>query len=554
MGRRFVHPALALAALLLAGSAARPAAAATAPLLLGDDERILVLAPHPDDETLAAGGLIQEALGLDLPVRVCFFTMGDNNEIAALFARRHPALMPGPSQSSGLRRQNEALAAATQLGLSTNDVVFLGYPDSGAIDIWNHHWRTVPPYRSPLTRANTVPYDTALTPGSAYAGEDILDDLADVIRDFRPTHVLLPHPADHNVDHRALQLFARVALWNLKAEGLEPQLLAYPVHFAQWPEPRGYQPATPAAPPRFLEEDAGWQEYTLAPFQVSNKYAAIRRHHSQFLRSAAYLQSFIRKSEVFGDFPDVALPGGVGSAEIAERDATQFHPDDNLFRELAQESDSWNDVAGQRAAETAALDGFDNDFTGRALAGDGVRLTLSFRYQRPVAQPVSLSVRLFGYRADTPFGEMPKIEIEAGPAGILAVKDLDRKEPPESVELLPGAENEMILRVPYALLGNPEKILAGAKLVKGTLPIDGVPWRAIDLAGAPLPEAPAPAPQIQPLPELAETAAPPRAEPPPAQVAENPALPDKSVQLAPRVNLPRQPIPERTEANEPVSW
>ena len=104
MARTLGHLAPALVAALLAGSPARASAADFAPLLLGDDDRILVLAPHPSDETLAAGGLIQEATALEIPIRVCFFTMGDNNEIAALFTRRHPGLMPGSARSSGLRR------------------------------------------------------------------------------------------------------------------------------------------------------------------------------------------------------------------------------------------------------------------------------------------------------------------------------------------------------------------------------------------------------------------------------------------------------------------
>ena len=542
------HLGPAIAALLLAGNALPMAVASPRPLLLGDDERILFLAPHPDDETLAAGGLIQEAIALDLPVRVCYFTMGDNNQIAALFTRRHPVLTPNALRSSGRLRQNEALAAATQLGLSTNDVVFLGYPDSGTLDIWNHHWRTAPPYHSPLTRANAVPYDTALTPGSAYAGEDILDDLVDVLRDFRPTHLLIPHPADHNVDHRSLYLFARVALWNLKAENIDPQILVYPVHFTQWPESHRYQPDRPASPPSFLESGAKWMEYVLASFQVSNKLAAVRRHHSQFLHSSACLQPFIRKSEVFGDLPDLLLPGGVGSAETAEEDTTQFRPDGNLFRELAQESDSWNDIANQNTAEAGSINGFDNEFVHRSLSGDGVCLTLSFRFQRPISKLAKLSVRLFGYRSDTPFGEMPKIEIEASAEGILAVKDLDSKNPAAAVEPVPGAENEMIMRVPFALLGHPEKILTEAKLMKGSIPIDGVPWRAIDLSGAPLPKA---RPVAMEASAPIDTVAPP--PPPPAAKAESPAT-NIPAALSPRVRLPSQPIPEKTEVNEPVVW
>ena len=548
---------LALAAGLLAAAAAAPAAADREPLLLGDDERLLVLAAHPDDETLAAGGLIQEARALDLPVRVCFFTMGDNNELAALFTRRHPALAPGPLRASGRLRQNEAVAAATQLGLSAGDVVFLGYPDSGTLVMWNHHWRTVAPYRSPLTRANAVPYDDALTPGSAHAGEDVLDDLVDVIRDFRPTHLVLPHPADHNEDHRALYLFARVALWNLADDGLAPQLLAAPVHFTRWPEPRRALSSRPAEPPAFLENDGPWFEYALAPFQVSNKLAALRRHHSQFRWAPAILQSHVRKTEVFAAPADLAFPGGRGAAEIAETDDTEFRPDENLLQSLEQEADAWHELAGQHAAESAALAGFDNDVVQSRWEGDGQALTAAFRFRRPVA-PARLSIRLCGYRGDRPFGDLPKIEIEAVPDEILSVADLHRRLPADSVQLVSGGNDEIAVRVPYALLGRPEKIMANAMLMKKRLPIDGIPWRILDLTGAPLPETadvPAPRPVVRERPPVA---APPPPDPPkPAaeiRAPEPPPPPAAPPALAPRVTLPRRAVPDQTEANEPVRW
>ena len=534
---------LRLAALLLAILSFQDYAAATGPLRLGGDERILILAPHPDDESIAAGGLIQEALALDAPVRVCFFTMGDNNEISFLFTRKHPVLMPGAVRSMGALRQNEALAATAQLGLSSNDVVFLGYPDYGTLDIWNHHWRAVPPFRSMLTRVTAVPYKRALTPGSAYAGEDIVDDLTEVIRDFRPTHVALSHPADHNVDHRALYLFARVALWNLEAEGIAPEILAFPVHFTQWPEPRHYHPLRPGAPPHFLDEEIGWMEYALAPFQISNKLAAIQRHHSQYLYSSGYLDSFARKSELFGDFRDISLPGGSGSAVLAEDDLSQFRPDEEFLQELASPSGPESALADQRAAESADLGEQDNDFLRRAISGDGTHLILSFRFQKPLSRFATLSVSLFGYRADTPFGEMPKIALELTPRKIVAVKDLDASLPAHSIDRVEGDADEIALRVPFSLLGDPERILTGAHLSKGSLPVDWVAWRAIDLSGAPPPAPPA-APSRKP-PAPPEPVVPSAVEPPP---------PEKPAPLMPRVNLPRKTLPERTEANEPVLW
>jgi LmbE family N-acetylglucosaminyl deacetylase len=40
---------------------------------------LLVLAPHPDDEALGTGGLLQAAALLGVPVRVVFATNGERN-------------------------------------------------------------------------------------------------------------------------------------------------------------------------------------------------------------------------------------------------------------------------------------------------------------------------------------------------------------------------------------------------------------------------------------------------------------------------------------------
>ena len=37
-----------------------------------DNDRILILAPHPDDEAIGAGGIIQEALKRKLPIKVAY--------------------------------------------------------------------------------------------------------------------------------------------------------------------------------------------------------------------------------------------------------------------------------------------------------------------------------------------------------------------------------------------------------------------------------------------------------------------------------------------------
>ncbi|MDR0993820.1 MAG: PIG-L family deacetylase, partial [Verrucomicrobiota bacterium] len=442
--------ALALSASLLQ--------AATQPLLLGDDDqRILVLAPHPDDETLGAGGLIQEAVELDIPIQICFFTMGDNNELAFIFTRKRPVIMPGAVRQMGVVRQKEAIAAATQLGLSTNHLVFLGYPDYGTLTIWNAHWRDRPPFRSMLTKVTAVPYDDVLTPGAAYSGEDILEDLCTVIRDFRPTHIVVSHSADHNVDHRALYLFTRVALWELEKEGLCPQVLSYPVHFTHWPAPRRYHPDLTAVAPKFLQEEIDWHEYSLAPYQVTNKLAALRRHHSQYLYSGGYLSSFVRKSEIFGDFENIVLPNASGAVQIPQEDDTQYEVDPDLIQDLTQTDTQWNELAEQNNEENAEVADADNEFEERNISGDGVYLTFSFKFHRTVARSAILRLQLFGWREDVPFSQMPKIAIEISPRRVASVKDLDQRLPVDEIELLPSAPNVLAVRVPIDLLGDPAK-------------------------------------------------------------------------------------------------
>src|SRR5690242_2156586 len=105
-------------------------------ITLAPDDRILVLSPHPDDEVIGAGGVIQEAIGRGLPLRVVFLTNGDNNEWSFMVYRRRPELLPGEARQMGVMRQGEARSAAAELGVPPESLTFLGYPDFGTLHIW----------------------------------------------------------------------------------------------------------------------------------------------------------------------------------------------------------------------------------------------------------------------------------------------------------------------------------------------------------------------------------------------------------------------------------
>jgi N-acetylglucosamine malate deacetylase 1 len=88
-------------------------------------EKALVLAPHPDDETLGCGGVIRSLVESKKLVKVVFLTSGDKGDPA------HP--LSGIKHSEehitdySLMREKEAIKALRVLGVS--DYEFLRFPD-----------------------------------------------------------------------------------------------------------------------------------------------------------------------------------------------------------------------------------------------------------------------------------------------------------------------------------------------------------------------------------------------------------------------------------------
>ncbi len=85
--------------------------------------RALVLAPHPDDESLGCGGLIAEACARGVSPLVVVLTDG---------AASHPNSRAYPAERLRALRQVETIAAVACLGLPADHVAFLAYPDANA--------------------------------------------------------------------------------------------------------------------------------------------------------------------------------------------------------------------------------------------------------------------------------------------------------------------------------------------------------------------------------------------------------------------------------------
>jgi LmbE family N-acetylglucosaminyl deacetylase len=451
-----------LAAVLVAvfacvpGCARHPGSEPHGRIALSDTDRVLILAPHPDDEVLGCGGIIQAALAAHVPVKICFLTLGDSNEWSFVVYRRRPLVAGRGAEAMGEVRRREALAAARVLGVPADSLVFLGYPDFATFRIFARHWGSEPPARSLLTRAEAVPYPDAFRPGAPHKGEEILRDLESIISEFRPTKVYVSHAADHNVDHQAMYLFTRVALWEL-APHMAPQVFPYLVHYPKWPTPRGDHPEKPLVPPRALTRGPKWMEFPLTPEETRRKREALDAHKSQ-VEVGRYLVSFLRGNELFGDYDDIQI------APSSEQPSTSSEeiPDEERNEQLTAE-------------EQAAFVGHEE----RRIRIDGGDLELTIRYSRRLSRETAAEVYVFGYRYGTDFATMPKLRIKLGPTGY-TVHDQQRKVSKNLIRV-DRHFRSVIVRVPISALGSPDKVLTGGRTYVGLVPLDSMPWRVIDL-------------------------------------------------------------------------
>jgi LmbE family N-acetylglucosaminyl deacetylase len=273
---------------------------------LSGTDRILIFAPHCDDEVLGTGGLIMKAVALSAQVRVVQITNGDNNIFSTDI--QFKTLYPSAKRfiETGEERQQETIKAMTFLGVNENDILFLGYPDRGIRALYLTNWPNHNPYRSPATHETRSPYKLAYEKNALYSGENMLKNIKQIIRDFSPTIVIAPHMHDHHPDHRYSYEFITQAISEVygsgdTARGPKPDVFTYLVHYHLFPRPSGLKPEEYLLPPFIASFDMDWYKMMLSDDERDKKYDAIRLYKSQ-LRTpelGRLMRSFVRKNELF---------------------------------------------------------------------------------------------------------------------------------------------------------------------------------------------------------------------------------------------------------------
>ncbi len=173
---------------------------APAPAVAGITMRgkhLMLVTPHPDDESVAIGGLIQDAVRQGAHITVLQVTDGDNNPWPQRWLERRWRIRPRDRVRWGARRADEAYEALRRLGLPAASLQRLAWPDLGV--------------------------GARLLGGGVCA----IDAFAGVVQRESPDIIVLPDLHDRHPDHAACHVLVRLAL---ARRSIRPECLTYRVH------------------------------------------------------------------------------------------------------------------------------------------------------------------------------------------------------------------------------------------------------------------------------------------------------------------------------------
>ena len=276
--------------------------------------RLLVIAPHPDDGVLAAGGLIRRVINHGGRVRVVWTTSGDgfpNGVVSAEGITPSGAhLTARDYQSYGVIREHEARVALGMLGVTPRSLTFLGFPDEGLCELAStYRSQRAQAFKSPYTSRISPPAAEQILPGVQYRGLDLQRELERVVATFRPTVVVAPHPGDEHPDHCSTHMFLEAALDGMAAQGwTRPRVLHYLIHYRGWPLVGNANDGEIAPPVGFSPAGGRWVRLALTAEEIASKREAVLAHHSQLLVIERFMLAFARANELFIEGQPRELP------------------------------------------------------------------------------------------------------------------------------------------------------------------------------------------------------------------------------------------------------
>lgn len=210
-------------------------------------DKILVFSPHPDDETIAAGGFLKTATSVGAKVWIVLVTDGNKYRMEKA-------------------RYAEFSDVTAELGVPNTSLYFLNYPDG------------------------------------KLAREDqniVISKFETILAETNPTIILVPHPEDRHPDHRTTGEDAQMAISYLKSSA---RVYYYLVHYPRFPNPDGLRKNLFVTPPiNLLSLSIEWLNFSLDSELEKIKNDALLKYKSQliFPPLKELIEAFIRKNEIF---------------------------------------------------------------------------------------------------------------------------------------------------------------------------------------------------------------------------------------------------------------
>jgi LmbE family N-acetylglucosaminyl deacetylase len=160
----------------------------------------MLIAAHPDDESLACSIVLQRAVCAGAAIRVIYATDGENNPWPQRMIGRKWRLNGTDRERWGKLRRAEALAALDVLGVGASSASFLAFADQKLTGL--------------------------LMSGCGCT----LERFAAIIKDWAPTDLLLPSISDTHPDHNALAVMLRLVLSECFSRETTMSIWSYIVH------------------------------------------------------------------------------------------------------------------------------------------------------------------------------------------------------------------------------------------------------------------------------------------------------------------------------------
>ncbi|MEG1993194.1 MAG: PIG-L family deacetylase [Acetivibrio sp.] len=267
-----------------------------------DFGNIMILVPHQDDEILMCAGIMESAREKGLKVTVVMVTNGDYGS---------------QNLEIGRTRLKETLEGIKVLGFGEENLVFLGYADTGMPEKDSFLYQL---YQEKEEDREYKSHCSSCTYGllekeefhfikygehGSYTRRNCYQDIKEVIKEYHPERIFTTSEEDIHGDHKGLFLFVRDILDQLKGEGYTPTLYSGVVHSKAGDEnwPLRTKSLEALSCPEDFEKTGKlrWDERISFPVPDNSlKEKALAKHITALKPDAVeFLYSFLKKDEIF---------------------------------------------------------------------------------------------------------------------------------------------------------------------------------------------------------------------------------------------------------------